>query len=331
MTTHNSISIDEAKFLKTSKKLLQHLTDEYSLNIKLSQIQEALSQSLGYRNLHSLQQVFVGNVDNHSLSLIDSIPKPDIFDKIELDQAIQIIYNLMDVKSGGDMWRGRAISLISIIMKTLMYMQKEKEIILDSDIVREYLILDNIIKLYKTRRDFPNDIKQGLKSYLTSLPGFQEGAPIQNETVREQHGYLQMQFFPVLNMLKKIEENNFIIADKKWFYLEKISRVVSASAGYGSSNHVEKETSDVLSIVPALKHLDFLDDSWLGMPEYESLVSSLFKKNSLEELRVSDLLVYATTIISPAKRSSLYLVLNSILDNYSIASSISQKISQHFK
>ncbi len=116
----------------------------------------------------------------------------------------ELLVSLMDGGSGGgggDLWKGRAISLISAIMMALTFMRDEKEILLDVDTIREYLILDNIIKLYKTRRDFPNHVRAALRAYLVSLPGFQESAPKQNDTVLEQHGYLQMQFTKILGSL----------------------------------------------------------------------------------------------------------------------------------
>lgn len=114
----------------------------------------------------------------------------------------ELLVSLMDDSGGGgDMWKGRAISLISAIMMALTYMRDQKEILLDVDSIREYLILDNIIKMYKGRRDFPNHIRAALRAYLVSLPGFQESAPKQGETVMEQHGYLQMQFTKMLGSL----------------------------------------------------------------------------------------------------------------------------------
>jgi len=114
----------------------------------------------------------------------------------------ELVVSLMDDGGGGgDMWKGRAISLISAIMMALVYMRDEKEILLDVDAIREYLILDNIIKMYKTRKDFPKHIRDALRAYLVSLPGFQESAPKQNDTVMEQHGYLQMQFTKLLGSL----------------------------------------------------------------------------------------------------------------------------------
>lgn len=113
----------------------------------------------------------------------------------------ELLVSLMDDGGGGgDMWKGRAISLISAIMMALVYMRDKGEILLDVDIIREYLILETIIKMNK-RSDFPPHIKAALRGYLVSLPGFQESAPKQNDTVMEQHGYLQMQFTKLLGSL----------------------------------------------------------------------------------------------------------------------------------
>lgn len=113
----------------------------------------------------------------------------------------ELLVSLMD-DSGGDnaMWKGRAISLISSIMMALVNMRENKEILLDVDIIREHLILDNIIKLSK-RRDLPPHVNQSIRAYLRSLPGYQDNAAKQSETVMDQHGYLQMQFTKILGSL----------------------------------------------------------------------------------------------------------------------------------
>lgn len=113
----------------------------------------------------------------------------------------ELLVSLMDDSGGGDMWKGRAISLISAIMMSLTFLRDIKEILLDVDAIREHLILDNIIKLHKTRRDLPVHIRNALRAYLVSIPGFVMDAKAQNETVLEQHGYLQMQFTKLLGSL----------------------------------------------------------------------------------------------------------------------------------
>lgn len=113
----------------------------------------------------------------------------------------ELLVGLMD-EAGGDnaMWKGRAISLISGIMFALVYMRENEGFLLDVDQIRDYLILDNIQKLAK-RRDLPPSILASIRAYLRSLPGYQESAPKQSETVMDQHGYLQMQFTRILGSL----------------------------------------------------------------------------------------------------------------------------------
>lgn len=115
----------------------------------------------------------------------------------------EMLVSLMD-ESGGDnaMWQGRAISLVSAIMMALVYLRDNSGLLLDVDVIREHLILDNIQKLAK-RRDLPPNILQAIRAYLRSLPGYKENAPggQQSETALDQHGYLQMQFTKILGSL----------------------------------------------------------------------------------------------------------------------------------
>lgn len=113
----------------------------------------------------------------------------------------ELLVGLMD-EAGGDnaMWKGRAISLISGVMFALVYMRENEGLLLDVDQIRDYLILENIQKLAK-RRDLPANILQSIRAYLRSLPGYQENAQKQSETVLDQHGYLQMQFTRILGSL----------------------------------------------------------------------------------------------------------------------------------
>ncbi len=115
----------------------------------------------------------------------------------------EMLVSLMD-EGGGDnaMWQGRAISLVSSIMMALVYLRDNSGLLLDVDVIREHLILDQIQKLAK-RRDLPPNILQAIRSYLRSLPGYKENVagPQQSETALDQHGYLQMQFTKILGSL----------------------------------------------------------------------------------------------------------------------------------
>lgn len=115
----------------------------------------------------------------------------------------ELLVGLMD-EAGGDnaMWKGRAISLVSGIMMALVWMRDNTGLLIDVDVIRNHLLLENIQKL-ATRRDLPTNIIQALRGYLVSLPGYQEKPKDgkQSETVMDQHGYLQMQFTKILGSL----------------------------------------------------------------------------------------------------------------------------------
>lgn len=115
----------------------------------------------------------------------------------------ELLVGLMD-EAGGDnaMWKGRAISLISSIMLALVHLRENDGLLMGVEVIRDHLLLEKIQQLSK-RRDLPTHILQSLKAYLRSLPGYQENAPKQSETVMDQHGYLQMQFTRILGSLSE--------------------------------------------------------------------------------------------------------------------------------
>ena len=114
------------------------------------------------------------------------------------------------------------------------------------------------------QRDFPLHIHNALKAYLISLPGFQESAPKQNDTVLEQHGYLQMQFTKLLGSLSDsygfIFKTNLGEVDFKDVVLNRRILVVLLPA-------LEKSTDELANlgkiIVACLKQMMDLINPWL--------------------------------------------------------------------
>lgn len=122
---------------------------------------------------------------------------------------IQLLVSLMSTgEKGGDMWSDRAASLAGAVLMTLVYMRDQKEILLDVEVIRQYLTLDVLLALYKKRTDFPPHIRDALRGYFVSIPGYQDGKTKQEATVLEQHGFLQMQFSKILGSLS--DEYGFI-------------------------------------------------------------------------------------------------------------------------
>jgi len=114
---------------------------------------------------------------------------------------------------GGDIWRQRAISLLESIVPTLVWLRDNRGMLLNFAKLREAMQLETII--HRSRdTEIPPEIRSGLIGYLKDLPGYKEtyfndqGEEMGKETdkssiakIREQHGYLQMQYTRVLQNL----------------------------------------------------------------------------------------------------------------------------------
>ena len=99
------------------------------------------------------------------------------------------------------MWKGRAISLISGVIKALVWQRdyQNKKITIQS--ISESIFLHNIHKTIEDK-EIPIFAKSMLHGYVLSLPGYQNGVSEQQDIVYEQHGYLQMQFTRFFNEIK---------------------------------------------------------------------------------------------------------------------------------
>ncbi|GAB5390228.1 MAG: type IVB secretion system protein IcmO/DotL [Alphaproteobacteria bacterium] len=121
----------------------------------------------------------------------------------------EMIVSLMDDGGkDGDMWKGRAIGMISAIMVALTELREKGRILLNVNAIRNHLSLPKITDLYLDRHgtyDLTPRAKEALKGYLDSLPGFdwaaaERGEP-QSSTTNDQHGFLYMQFTRIMGSL----------------------------------------------------------------------------------------------------------------------------------
>lgn len=117
----------------------------------------------------------------------------------------QLVVSMMD-ETGGDgaMWKGRATALLQALMRVLVWRRDTHGDVLDAGVVRDHLNLRKVLDFIDIEKhpDMPLDIRQGLSSYLSALPGFnQERGYRQAQTTLDQHGYLEMQFTRILSSL----------------------------------------------------------------------------------------------------------------------------------
>lgn len=127
-----------------------------------------------------------------------------------------MLVSLMPQAEGDNaMWKERAVSLISSLMPALTWKRDNQDTPLSVSSIRSFLDLNNIIKL--SRDDaLPDIMRESIKGYLNTLPGYVDAAfddngkekpmgpdqpMIDTTTVRQQHGYLTMQFTRSLQSL----------------------------------------------------------------------------------------------------------------------------------
>lgn len=127
-----------------------------------------------------------------------------------------MLVSLMPQAEGDNaMWKERAVSLISSLMPALTWKRDNQDVPLSVSSIRDYLNFHNVVKL--SRDDaLPTHLRESIGGYLNTLPGYVDAAfddngkekpmgpdqpMIDTTTVRQQHGYLTMQFTRSLQSL----------------------------------------------------------------------------------------------------------------------------------
>jgi intracellular multiplication protein IcmO len=119
-------------------------------------------------------------------------------------------------EGGGEnqMWKDRAVALISALMPVLTWQRTYQEKVLNINTIRDSLIFKRIIELSRLP-EVPERLRKGVRGYLDTLPGYTDsafnddgtekppagGPPLDYATIYQQHGYLAMQFTRQLQSL----------------------------------------------------------------------------------------------------------------------------------
>ncbi|RKP47543.1 type IV secretory system conjugative DNA transfer family protein [Trinickia fusca] len=125
------------------------------------------------------------------------------------DFLSQLSSALLPKASGdGAQWQQKAVNMMDALIRTLCYERAVGNITLSIGVIREYLSLPNLVKLYLKgkRGEIPEFAFLPIKAYLeTGLPGFRpeyaEKPEKWDQTVWDQHGYLTGQYARTLSML----------------------------------------------------------------------------------------------------------------------------------
>lgn len=311
----NVIGIDDAKFKKISKKLQATLKNDYSLDIKLNETQEMVSKALGFRNVFELKKRLETGIDENPV-IQKIVPKKEFLSDLSAEQIVNIVQSLMPYEINNSLWQARTIEMLSVVVECLIDLYRENDCLLSIKDIKKYCNLENLSSLSKRMISFEN--KELIRAYLKSLPRYDESATIQNGTIIEQHYYLELQLQPIFLSLKKVEDNNFIIASKSWFDDEMVKML--------HSSQILKDSDEIKLWKDSSTKAEIMENSWLGMKEYKKWLSSMWSKDNYPDLRVSDLIVYITEVVATKKKQDLLLILKNILENYSVASKLSIKL-----
>ena len=121
------------------------------------------------------------------------------FSNATAESLSELITSLLP-SSGDGIWKDRASSYISALIKVLVEKRDHGKLLLDVGIIRSYFQLEKTIELSKATDVSPN-ATAGLRAYVLNLPAYQPDKKTIESTVYEQHGYVVMQFQPCFGML----------------------------------------------------------------------------------------------------------------------------------
>lgn len=125
------------------------------------------------------------------------------------DFLSQLSSSLLPKATGdGAQWQQKAVNMMDATLRTLCYERAVGNITLSIGVIREYLSLPNLVKLYLKGKkgEIPEFAFLPIKAYLeTGLPGFKPDLADKpdkwDQTVWDQHGYLTGQYARTLSML----------------------------------------------------------------------------------------------------------------------------------
>jgi intracellular multiplication protein IcmO len=143
------------------------------------------------------------DLDNKSTEKISNTMNP--FATGNADSLTELIVSLLPDGGGDGMWKGRAAVFMGALLRALVYLRNQGQLLLDIDTVRKYFTMKTIIELSE-RDDIPLKYLDGLQQYVINLPGYinptsSNPNPEQPDTVNEQHGYITMQYTETFGLL----------------------------------------------------------------------------------------------------------------------------------
>lgn len=317
MNSNNNLSIelDMNKFKKISKKLQSKIYDKTEHNIKLSVIQEALSESLGFRNYNDFNNqnkdtieikkdtettcssflFFDGSInDNRKIAKVLSqnidtesnyIPSSTL---LLLDVIIEN-YKFFDAYSSA-LEECKNPSFLTGLFYSFGFMQfnsSEKLELQNDQVIIKYL---NSINYSPTQLIRSNDFSDEEASYL------------------KEHSIAYNGLIELLKVINMIKNNNITIYKRIWL----------APHDFNNSRNVFYKRDIYQS--------PFYYKSWLHMDSFYKLIANLDYLSPFSSFKMSDLLLHTANIISPSLKDNMRQLISILIDNYEDCIEISNNL-----
>jgi intracellular multiplication protein IcmO len=128
------------------------------------------------------------------------------------DSLTRLVESLADWGHGEGSWRGRAVALLTVVMRALVDLRDEGRIELDAGVVRDHLRLAKVIELadQQATPDLAPEVRKIVVNWLSSLPGYKPGGvDAQSETTLGQHAYPESFFVKPLELLSDVYKHAF--------------------------------------------------------------------------------------------------------------------------
>lgn len=166
---------------------------------------------------------FENNQQSKVLEVVDSHYKQEYIDIMSsLDnylncsepEDISLLFSVLcDIKNICPEEKSDLTKLFNIVNSFLSEMKKQNELIYNVKVLEYYLDLYNFIKIYKTRIDLPNSIRNSIHNYLNELKGYGPNLTIQSEDTVKDFNMTAKRVMTVINSysLDKAINNTQII------------------------------------------------------------------------------------------------------------------------
>lgn len=289
-----TIFVDESTFNKASKKLQNKLKEELP-NFSLSKSKELLAESFGFKNYHGLQRFYRK----------ENVEKTKI--KLSSKQYIKIA-DYFDFESSNLFWWSRAKGMFKAV---LSYLDKSRNGVYSISDIEYYLKIENLFSIING--DESDEVKSNILNYLSTIPGYTVGDKEASDVLREQHGYLSMQFYKYLDIVKVLEKKgDILLFSLSWLVDRDNNKVTKEYLNTVFEKYAfnawEKECgkffpcenkATIFNFKENIYYSNLFKNSWLNDDLFVThVLLEQFRLKKLEDIYLSDLFVIWEDVIN---------------------------------